>query len=101
VSQVQSRRRGKDNERALAKRLKGNRVGLLGMEDISHPLFSIEVKTRKGLPKFLVKCYAQAKANCPKNKTPLVILHQLNSRREKDLVIMSLGDFEDFLGKVK
>lgn len=42
-----NRRRGKNTERALARRLGGRRTGVLGGEDINHPLLSIEAKSRQ------------------------------------------------------
>lgn len=92
-----NRRRGKDAERALAKRLKGRRTGVLGGEDISHPLLSIEVKSRSWFAgdKFM----AQAKRNS-NGKIPVVIVHIKNRSHDHDLVMMELRDFEDLFGKI-
>jgi len=63
LSTVNNRQRGKATERAVAKRIGGKRVGILGAEDVSHPLFSIEVKSRKA---FVAGDWmAQAVRNCP------------------------------------
>jgi len=69
-----NRKRGKNNEGVLARRLHAKRVGILQGEDIQHQIFSIEAKERKRLPVFLVKAYQQAKDNCPHGKIPLLIL---------------------------
>jgi hypothetical protein len=93
-----NRRRGKDAERALAKRLKGRRTGVLGGEDIAHPLLSIEVKSRA---RFVgEKFMAQAKRNS-NGKIPAVIIHILNKPHGQDLVMLELRDFEDLFGKVR
>ena len=93
-----NRRRGKDAERALAKRLEGRRTGVLGGEDILHPLLSIEVKSRS---RFIGEGFmAQAKRNS-NGKIPAVIIHILNKSHDHDLVMMELRDFEDLFGKVK
>ena len=42
-----NRQRGKECERVIAKMLGGKRVGILGNEDVSHPEYSIEVKSRQ------------------------------------------------------
>lgn len=94
---VLNRRRGKSNERALAKRLKAKRVGILQGEDLEHPIFSFEVKERKKLPVFLRESYQQAVDNAPDDKIPIVVLHQLKTKHSKDLIIMALKDFEKII----
>jgi len=92
-----NRRRGKDAERVLAKRLEGRRTGVLGGEDITHPLLSIEVKTRARFAgeRFM----AQAKRHC-NGKIPAVIVHIKNRSHDHDLVMLELRDFEDLFGKI-
>ncbi len=93
-----NRRRGKDAERTLAKRLNGRRTGVLGGEDITHPLLSIEVKSRSWFAgeKFM----AQAKRNCS-GKIPAVIVHIAGRPYDSDLVMLELKDFEDLFGSFK
>lgn len=93
-----NRRRGKNAERVVARRLNGKRTGVLGGEDITHPLLSIEVKSRSWFAgdKFM----AQAKRNC-NGKIPAVIVHIKNRSHDHDLVILELQNFEDLFGKVK
>lgn len=96
---MRNRQRGKATERALARRLKCRCVGLLGREDLEHPLFSIEVKSRM---RFTGERFMQqAIQSCPEGKTPLVIVHLNGRHHGNDLVIMRLKDFEDYLGSLK
>ncbi len=93
-----NRRRGKDAERVLAKRLKGRRTGVLGGEDISHPLLSIEVKSRA---RFVGERFmAQAKRHS-NGKIPAVTIHVTGRPHGQDLVMLELQDFEDLFGKVR
>lgn len=93
-----NRRRGKDAERALARRLNGKRTGVLGGEDVSHPLLSIEVKSRKNFSGERFMAQAKRHSN---GKIPAVIIHILNKHHGHDLVMLELTDFEDLFGKVK
>ena len=98
MNPAKNRRRGKDAERALAKRLNGRRTGVLGGEDITHPLLSIEVKSRRWFTgdRFM----AQAKRNC-KGKIPAVIVHITGRPHVNDLVMLELKDFEDLFGRFR
>lgn len=94
-----NRQRGKRTEKAIAKRIGGKRIGILGKSDVEHACFSFEVKSRK---KFVAeKWMLQAERNCEEGKTPAVIVHILRLQHKNDLVIIRLKDFEDFLGKIK
>jgi hypothetical protein len=95
---INNRQRGKNTERAIAKRLGGKRVGILGYEDVQHPLFSIEVKSRV---RFSGEGFMeQAIRNCPEGKTALVIVHIAGKHHSNDFVMMRLRDFEDYLGTI-
>ncbi len=87
----------KANERAIAKRLGGQRVGNRGTntEDVVHPWLSVEVKTRKALPAWLLDAMAQARRNSPASRLPIVVLHQVGSRHDGDLVVLTLGAFTE------
>jgi hypothetical protein len=90
-----NRKKGKRTEKAIAKRLDGIRVGILGGEDVLTEQFAIEVKTRK---KFVaLSWYQQAVKNAKKNKIPLLIVHITNKHHKNDLVILSLKDFEKLI----
>lgn len=90
-----NRIRGKNYERKIAKILKGKRIGILGKEDIEHPVFSMEVKTRN---KYAGDNFmTQAINNCPGGKIPIVITHINGRRHENDLVEIKLKHFIEIL----
>ena len=94
-----NRQRGKRIERAIAKRVGGKRIGILGKSDVEHPLFSFEIKSRM---RFVGdKWFLQAVRNCEKDKIPAVIVHITRQHHKNDYVILKLKDFEDLLGRVK
>jgi hypothetical protein len=91
-----NRQRGKEHERAIASRLGGKRVGILGHEDVSHEKFSIECKS---LARFAgVKYLEQAERNAAHHKTAIAIVHIRGQRRDKDIVLMRLAAFEQITG---
>ena len=91
----------KKTERAIAKRLGGQRVGATGKPgpDVVTSTLSVEVKTRKTLPKWLKDALAQA-TNGADGRLPVVIIHQAGERHADDLVLVRMGDFEDWFGEV-
>jgi len=97
----QNRKRGKRNERALAKLLGGQRVGILGQEDIKMGMFSVECKSMVEFPKRISNNMSQAERNAPDGKIPILVWHKGNQRREQDLVILRLKDWIDLHGEVK
>lgn len=54
--------------------------------------FSIEVKTRKSMPGYILKWMKQAVKNCG-NKYPIIHWHRDGVHAENDLVIMSADHF--------
>jgi hypothetical protein len=93
-----NRQRGKRAEKAIAERLGGKRVGVLGDEDVQHPLFSIEVKSRQ---RFAGEAFMQqAIRNCQGGKIPIVVVHISGRYHGNNLVMMRLKDFEDCLGRI-
>jgi len=95
-----NRRRGKQNERALAKRLKARRVGILGKWDIENELFIGECKSRK---KFIAEKWMEQieRAKRQDSRIAIVIVHIQGQHRKHDFVLMRMQDFEDLLGKIK
>ena len=97
-------RRWKRCEREIAAILGGQRVPITGrargdVPDIGHPWLSIEVKSRETLPKWLVAAMAQARAAAHQGQLPIVVLHQVGQRHERDIVVLTLHDFvEGFAG---
>ena len=85
-------------ERALAKRLNGERTGQTGGADVESDWLSVEVKCRKHLPQWLRDAIAQAKRNGGIPQLPVVILHQVGQRHDGDIVCLTLADFENWFG---
>lgn len=87
-------------ERRLAKRLNGRRLGCTGRSgpDVLTPWLACEVKTRKRLPRWLLEALEQAAIGNDGSRLPIVVLHELNSRHDQDLVVMTLRDFCDWFG---
>lgn len=88
-----NRQRGKDTERSLAKLLNAQRIGILGKEDLSHPVFSYEVKSRKSF--VALDWLSQAERNCPEGKAPVLVVHVNGKNHQKDCVILSLKVWRD------
>ena len=61
--------------------------------DIEHERFSIEVKDRTTLPRWLMDALDQAEAAKRGDKTPVVILHQKGQRHGSNLVLLRLDAF--------
>ncbi len=95
---MKNRDRGKRAERAAAKLLGGERRGVLGGEDISHPLWSVQVKSRKSF--VAVNWMQQSVKDCSPNKTPLLVIHVQGQRHSGDFVMMRMADFIDQFGEI-
>ena len=92
----------KQTERAIARILGGERMSnhALGRRtpDVETTSYSVEVKHRGSLPRWLLNAIAQAERNAPQGKLPLVILHARGHRHLDDLVVLRLGAFVDYFG---
>ena len=95
------RQRGNTAERAIAARLGGQRVGQYGGEDVTTSVFSIEVKSRESVPKWLTHAIEQAEAHAPDGKLPLAVIHTLGQRHDDDLVVLRLSAFEEWFGETE
>ena len=75
------------------------RVGIMGKEDLTSTIYSIECKSRVAFAgeRFL----EQAERHCEKGKTPLAIVHVQGKNHGNDIVMMRLKDFEAHNGEVK
>ena len=99
MNPAKNRQRGKATERAVAKLTGGKRIGILGNDDVQAGLWSIEVKDRV---RFIGATFMQqAIRNCPKDKTPLVVVHVTGQRHADDLVMIRLADWLDYYGPLK
>lgn len=88
----------KSVERAIAKHLDGQRVGVTGRAtpDVITDSLSVECKHRKALPKWLKSAMAQAEVNAA-GKVPVVVLHEKYKRHVDDLVVLRLSEFRDLV----
>ena len=93
----------KEAEKGVADLLGGKRVSntALGLRsaDVETPAYSVEVKSRKNLPAWLISAVNQAHRNCAAGKLPLVVLHQVGCRRMNDLVIVRMDEFIEWFGE--
>ena len=99
MSSNQNRKRGKRVERRIAKLLGGERIGLLGFDDVRAGKLSIEVKSRKVF--MPLKWIDQAESNC-KDRVPIVIIHVTGKGDEENIVMLRIPHFlklvkEEFL----
>jgi len=91
-------------EKAVALYLGGKRMSnhALGLRtpDVESDWLSVECKSTKQLPFWLVKAMEQAERNASADKLPIVVLHQKGWRHDKDLVVMRLSEFREHFGEV-
>jgi hypothetical protein len=90
----------KNAERQAAAALGGKRLSRATnfsqrLPDVDHPLFSIEVKHRKMLPRLLRLGLAQA-ARYNSTKIPILVVKE--KYRHGSLVVLKLADFVDLVG---
>ena len=94
----------KNCERAIAAKIGGVRLSNHGLglqtPDVETEAYSVEVKSRKVLPAWLTGAVAQAVRNASAGKLPLVVLHEVGRRHDNDLVILRMGDFQEWFGEV-
>ena len=92
----------KQAERRVAEILGGRRIPITGRQrgdvpDIEHDALSIEVKSRKALPAWLLGALSQAQAATKNGKVPVVVLHQDRAPYAESLVMLRLEDFAGYL----
>jgi len=90
------RNRGKGLERYVAKLFSGERLGLLGGEDVRLIHFSVEAKEREHLPVSIKKWYAQATVHA-QDRIPMVYMHELNRPHGEDLVVIRAEDIKGWI----
>ena len=89
-------------ERRIAELPGGVRVPVTGRQrgatpDIEHLALSIEVKSRKTLPAWLLDALEQAQAASENGRLPLAVLHQDRKPYRDALVVVRLKDFAKYL----
>lgn len=95
---MKSNRKGGDIERAIARYMGGTRNSFSD-EDISHPIFSIEVKHRQSNPKSIIRYMAQSEACASKRgKIALVIQHEHRQEYGNSFATLRLKDLVDLIG---
>lgn len=92
----------KQAERRIAELLGGVRVPVTGRQrgvtpDVEHSMLSIEVKSRKTLPAWLMDALEQAQAASVNGRLPVAVLHQDCKPYRDALVIVRLEDFANYL----
>lgn len=90
-------------ERHIARRFGTQRSGPSGrnIPDVVTGALSIEVKTRRSLPAWLHDALAQAERNARPDTLAVVVLHQIGSRYDDDIVVMSMESFAQLTMKEK
>jgi hypothetical protein len=67
------------------------------VEDITHPVLSIEVKHGKQIPVFVQNAVGQAEINSPSGKIPVSIFHPYGWKVGDSVVCMSLDSLTKLL----
>ena len=89
-------RRGKDTERAIARKVQGERLGntVMATPDVVSDGLVLECESRESLPLWLVKALTKVVTKAPHGKVPVVVLHQVGKKHDADIVCLRLRDFE-------
>ena len=87
----------KSCERKVAEILGGVRVPVTGRRrgatpDVEHATLSIEVKSRKTLPAWLLDALEQARAASEDGRPPVAVLHQDRQQYADSLCVLRLED---------
>jgi len=89
-----NRQRHREFSREIVRRLGGRYVGGIEGQDIDCEPWSAEIKTRERFT--ALGWMQQAVKNCPKDRTPIVVVHILQQRTDNALVMMRLKDWEEW-----
>ncbi len=94
-----NRARGKRNEKAVAKLLGGERLGILGKEDVRIlGKYYVECKSRDEYPKWFSNMWNQTVKNALPNGIPILQLHITGSQHTQDLIVMTVLEFQKLIG---
>ena len=92
-------KRWKAAERKIAERIGGQRIPLLGREgtDLSHPVFFIEVKSRKSIAPYLwtnfLSQILEAARLHKTDKVPAIAIHRPGMDYDDTLICFRAGDY--------
>ena len=86
-------RRGNEHERATAAAFGGERIAGVGRRDVSCERWSIECKEKAKLPLWLTGAMEQAERQRRPDTVAVVVLHELHSRYDDDLVVLRRKEF--------
>jgi len=92
--------RWKQVERIVALFLGGERTNRdrgKRVEDVTHPLLSVEVKHLTHVPRWYKELLLQAITNAPPNKIPMVVVHQKGTAVGESLCLIRLADIQKLL----
>jgi len=92
----------KATERAIAKRLQGQRVGNRGAAspDVETSWACVECKERQRLPQWLRRGLAQAEEGATDGRVGVLVLHQKGERYSDAIVCLRLAALERLLGEL-
>lgn len=96
-----NRGRWKRQEREVAELLGGKRNPCTGgwHQDVTTPLFAVEVKTRKSLPDWLTEAVEQAVRAADESQVPIVALNEVSQgRKARRYILLRLEDWVDLHG---
>ena len=94
MSVKRNRQRHREFSREIVKRLGGRYVGGIEGQDVDCDPWSVEVKTRERFA--ALDWMKQAVKNCPKDRTPILVVHTVSQRIDNALVCFRLKDFEEW-----
>ena len=89
----------KATERAIAKRLQGQRVGNTGQAtpDVETSWACVECKERQALPQWLLRGLALAEEGATDGRVGVLVLHQKGEPHARDVACLRLADLERLL----
>jgi uracil DNA glycosylase len=99
---IDSRSSGKAAERRVAKDMKGQRIGIMGMDDVRVPPkdglgISFEVKTRKKLPTSIKKWFKQAELNVHKRNIPVLVMKEKETKWGEAFIMLKYEHFLKYM----
>lgn len=97
MKQKNNRQRGKATEKAIAKKINGVRIGIMGGEDVFCNNFSIECKSVARC--IIEKWFEQCEKNNKRKVVPCVIVHITNKSHDNDFVILRMKDAQNIFAK--